>query len=212
MKKGTWLLAVLFVAVVAIGAKLFLAPCQRTAGAAQLRPAELVIQNIMMRKSVRNYTAEPIAKDALERLVRAGMAAPTAGNKQPWKFVVIDQRALLDALAGKLPYAKMLARAPAAIAVCGDMTKTFPDKPDDEYWIQDCSAASENILLAAEALGLGAVWTGVYPVSDRVAAVQEILHLDKKLVPLNVIAVGHPAGGEPPKDKWKPENLLWNRQ
>lgn len=163
---------------------------------------------IHQRKSVRNYTDKQVSKDQLEEMVRAGMAAPTAVNKQPWAFIAIDDRATLDKLSEGLPYAKMLENASAAIVVCGDLSKALKGW-EQEFWIQDCSAATQNVLLAAEALGLGAVWTAAYPAEDRMQIVTDILNLPEHIVPLNVIPIGYPKGVEKPKDKWKPENLHW---
>jgi len=168
------------------------------------------IEIIHKRTSVRDYTERKVTRDQLETLVRAGMAAPTAMNKQPWLFVAIDDKEVLNSLGAVLPYGKMLLKSTAAIVVCGDMNKVL-DGHGKEMWIQDCSAASENILLAATDLGLGAVWTGVYPAEDRVSAVKKVLNLPANLIPLNVIPVGYPAGDTTPKDKWKAENLHWNK-
>lgn len=170
---------------------------------------EQFISTILNRKSVRSFTGEPLRQDDIELLLRAGMAAPSAHNLQPWRFVVATDRHILNSLAEKLPYAKMLFEAPAAIIVCGNLTKTEGSPKD--YWVQDCSAASENILLAAEALGLGAVWTGVYPRAERVDTVRDILNLPTEIVPLNVIPIGIPKGKHQPKDKFKSENIQWNR-
>jgi nitroreductase len=167
-----------------------------------------VLKIIHQRKSVRNYTDKKVSREQLETLVRAGMAAPTAANKQPWAFIAIDDRNTLDKLAAELPHAKMLKQAQSAIVVCGDLTKTL-EGAAQAFWVQDCSAATENILLAAEAMGLGAVWTGVYPDDGRVKAVSTLLNLPKQIIPLNVIPVGYPVGVDKPKDKWKPENLHW---
>lgn len=169
-----------------------------------------VLDNIFRRSSVRSYTTQTVEAAKVELLLRAAMAAPTAVNKQPWAFVVIDRRGLLDSLAEALPYAKMLRQAPLAIVVCGDTTKALLE-PDQAYWVQDCSAATENLLLAAEALGLGAVWTGVFPRPDRVAEVRGVLDLPSHLVPLNVIPIGYPAVAPKPKDKWNPTNIFYNR-
>ncbi|MCD4785095.1 MAG: nitroreductase family protein [Candidatus Eremiobacteraeota bacterium] len=168
------------------------------------------IEVIMKRKSVRKYTDEKVSEETLEKIVRAGMAAPTAANKQPWSFIIITDRETLDKLAEKMPYSKMLFKAPAAIVVCGVPKWGLPDREND-FWIQDCSAASENILLAVESLGLGAVWTGAYPIEQRVKDVRNILGIPKDVVPLNVIAIGHPTGVEKPKDKWKPERVHRNK-
>ena len=168
------------------------------------------IEVIHQRTSIRNYTERKVSKEQLETLVRAGMAAPTAMNKQPWLFVAIDDKELLNSLGTALPFGKMLLKSTAAIVVCGDMNKAA-EGDAKEYWVQDCSAASENILLAATDLGLGAVWTGVYPSEDRVAKVKEVLKLPANLIPLNVIPIGYPLGDTAPKDKWKQENMHWNK-
>ncbi len=161
------------------------------------------------RKSVRNFTGEAVDSLLLIDIVKAGMAAPSARNLQPWAFVVVTERDLLDALGEALPYAKMLDKAGAAIVVCGDMNKSATHTKTD-YWVQDCSAATQNILLAIEALGLGAVWTATFPYDERITPVIEILNLPQNLIPLNVIPIGHPTGVDKPKDKWKPENMHWN--
>ena len=163
---------------------------------------------IHQRKSVRKYTDQLVMTEQLETLAKAGMAAPTAMNRQPWVMVAITDRNVLDKLAKQLPYGKMLAQAPAAIAICGNMNKAL-EKAGRAFWVQDCSAATENVLLAAEAMGLGAVWIGVYPIEAHVKGVSETLNLPAHLVPLNVISIGYPTGVEKPKNKWKPENLLW---
>lgn len=128
------------------------------------------------------------------------MAAPSAANKQPWEFIVIKDRVLLDKIAEKMPYGKFLKFAPLAIIVAGNMDRTLPDIEKD-FWVQDVSAASQNLLLAAESMGLGAVWTGVYPVKDRVDTLSKILALPENIIPLNVIIIGYPTGIDKPKDK-----------
>ncbi|MDA3943254.1 MAG: nitroreductase family protein [Bacteroidetes bacterium] len=160
------------------------------------------------RKSVRHFTDQAVSKEQIETLLKAGMAAPTAANRQPWKFYVVTNAKTLNLLAEQLPYAKMLSQVQAAIVVCGDMDKAGNLK-EQGYWAQDCAAASENILLAAESLGLGAVWTAAYPYEDRIKAVTQALDLPENHVPLNVIPVGYPTGEDLPKDKWKPENVVW---
>jgi nitroreductase len=168
-----------------------------------------VISIIHQRKSVRSYTKSSVSRESLSELVKAGMAAPSAGNKQPWVFIVVDDRNILDALGVGLPYAKMLKQAPAAIVVCGDLHKAYTGW-EQSFWVQDCSAAAENILLAAEAMGFGAVWTGIYPAKDRDSLVRKILNLPGHIIPLNIIPIGHPMGIEKQKNKWNKENLIWN--
>ncbi len=170
------------------------------------RDAQAAISNIMTRTSIRQYTNEPVTKADIETMLRAGMAAPTAVNKQPWHFVAVTDKAKLAELAGRR---NMIKQAGVAIVVCGNMDKALQG-PAQAFWVQDCSAATENILLAANALGLGAVWTGCYPMDDRVAEVSKVLKLPETIVPLCVIAIGHPAEQPTPKDKWKPENVSYN--
>lgn len=167
-------------------------------------------ENIMTRTSVRNYESDrTVGRDTVEMLLKAAMAAPTAVNKQPWAFVVLDTRESLDSLAEVLPYAKMLNHAPLAFAVCGDMSLAIEGEGRD-FWIEDVSAATENLLLAAHALGLGAVWTGVFPSSERVKSVSERLGLPDNIIPLAVVVVGYPDGEHKPKDKWDPAKVHYN--
>jgi nitroreductase len=143
-----------------------------------------------------------IPKESLDAIVKAAFAAPSAVNFQPWHFVVIDKREILDALADGLPYAKMLYKASAAIIVCGD------SHVSELYWEVDCAAATQNILLSVEALGLGAVWTAVYPQKERVSFVQKLLNIP--IIPLNVIPIGYPAGTNKPKNKYNPQKVHIN--
>jgi len=168
------------------------------------------LDTIHSRKSVRNYTQEGVDKDTLQVLVKAGMAAPSAMDKRPWSFVVVTKKDVLAKLADTLAYGQMLKSAAAAIVVCGRLDKSLPNV-EEGFWVQDCSAATENILLAAESLGLGAVWLGVYPSGQRVAGVRNVLSIPDQVVPLNVISIGHPTGVEKPKDKFDPSNMHWDK-
>lgn len=170
---------------------------------------QAVLDNIATRTSIRDYEARPVEKEKIEKMLRAAMAAPTAMNKQPWHFVVVDQRNVLDALAGANPYAKMLKKAPLAIVVCGNTDKMIEGGGRD-FWIQDASAATENLLLAAHAMGLGAVWTGAYPSEERCISISKVLSLSDNLIPLNMIVVGYPAEHPQPKQKFKEENISYN--
>jgi nitroreductase len=145
------------------------------------------VRTIFARRSIRKYTDEPVGEEDVKTLLEAAMAAPSASNRKPWQFVVVTKRQTLDALAEAHPHGKMLFEATLCISVCGDLTEM------ERYWVQDCSAATENLLLAATALGLGAVWLGVYPKEDRVAAVRGILDLPETITPLNLVSIGHPA-------------------
>jgi nitroreductase len=161
------------------------------------------------RKSVRHFTGKSVSRDDLITIVKAGMAAPTAVNMQPWSFVIVTDRPSLDILAQALPYAKMLDKAGAAIIVCAIAEKAFQGKA--EIAIIDSSCASENILLAVESLGLGAVWTGVYPDKERMDAVRKEFNIPEGVIPLNVIPIGYPTNEDKPKDKFKQENIHWEK-
>lgn len=174
-----------------------------------LNKADAVIENIMTRTSIRQFTDQPIAKDTLDLLVKAGMAAPSAVNAQPWAFVVVTDRAVMDSLNAVKPYFN-LKTATAAIVVCGDLQKAMEGDGRD-YWVQDCSAVTENILLAAHGLGLGAVWCGVYPIQQTVEGVSKTLNLPETIIPLDVVTLGYPAENPEPKDKWKPELIHYNQ-
>ena len=176
------------------------------------------IDTIMSRKSVRTYTDQALTDDQIETLLRAAMAAPTGMNAQPWRFVVVRDQAVKDELAG--PRGGMVSQAPCVIVVCGETTMSRPPfgqqggEPvamENPLWPEDCAAATENLLLAAEAIGLGAVWTGCYPLPDRQPAVKAALGLPDNVEPFAVVPVGYPAGDDQPKDKWKPENIHYDR-
>jgi nitroreductase len=165
------------------------------------------LNTIYSRRSVRSFTGDAVSRESLTKILMAAMAAPSAVNIQPWSFVVVTKRETLDELCDKLPYAKMLNKAGAAIVVCG-----IPDKDEvfsKDYWVMDCSAASENILLACHALGLGAVWTAVYVDNERVANVRKILHIPENIIPLNVIPIGVPKEKGKALDKFKEGNIHW---
>lgn len=166
--------------------------------------------SILSRVSVRRYADKTVTPEQVSAILHAGMSAPTGVNKQPWEFVVIDDPELLGQLAEALPYAKMTAHAPVAIVVCGNKDR-FLDGVDDVLWEQDLSAASENILLAAHAIGLGGVWTCIYPHEERMAPVRTILNLPDNLIPFNLIPIGYPEKEHAPMDKWHPERVHQNR-
>ena len=168
-------------------------------------------RNILTRVSVRKFNDEPVTDEQITAILHAAMSAPSGVNKQPWEFIVVNDRALLTQLADALPYAKMTVRAPLAIAVCGNKERMLTGD-DDNLWEQDCAAASENILLAANALCLGGVWTCLYPHADRMDAVRRMLNLGDTLVPFNLIPIGHPDAAHAPMNKWHPDRIHLNRQ
>ena len=185
--------------------------CNQSVDKNELKPnkRDIILENIHSRKSVRNFIeGKTIPKEDMEILMKAAMAAPTAVNLQPWHFVIIDNRTGLDSLSKGLPYAKMLTKASAAIIVCGDSSIKAGDMT---FWELDCSLASANILLAAEAMGLGAVWTAVYPSPKNIEFVKQYLQLPDNIIPLNVIPIGYPTGDDKAKDKYKTEKVHYNK-
>jgi nitroreductase len=170
----------------------------------------IILENIYNRKSVRNYTGEQVSKACLLTLMKAGMAAPSARNRQPLAFVAITERKILDAMGEGLPYTKMLFKAGAAIVVCGDKKVDLQQGAND-LWYQDAAAATENILLTAEAMELGAVWSALYPYPERENHVRKLLRLPVEVTPFSIIPIGHPSGIDQPKDKFKPEKIHWEK-
>jgi len=147
-----------------------------------------LMEAILTRRSIRKFKNKPIQNEILDKLLRAAMQAPSAGNRQPWHFVIITERGKLDKISDFHPYSKMLKEAPLAILICA---KVETDKYCD-YWVQDCSAATQNLLLAAHALGLGGVWLGIYPIQERVSGIKDLLSLPPDIVPLSLNAIGYP--------------------
>jgi nitroreductase len=156
------------------------------------------MEALLTRRSVRSYRDQPVSEGQIETLLRAAMAAPSAGNERPWHFVVVRDRAVLGAIPRVHPYAKMAADAPLAIVVCGD---TSLEKYEG-FWVQDCAAATENLLLAAHATGLGAVWCGVHPSEERVKGVRKLVSIPESVVPLAIVVLGIPGEEKPPSDRF----------
>ncbi len=168
-----------------------------------------VFHNIMTRTSTRKFQQRPVEQEKVMALLRAGMVAPTARDLRPWHFVVLNDTAAIHHYAkGMKRHGEQIAQTPLIIYACGDTTRMMQGQGRD-FWIQDVSCASENILLAAHALGLGAVWTSVYPEMRKVKGVAEALHLPGNLVPLNCILIGYPDEALQPKDKWDEGNITW---
>lgn len=163
-----------------------------------------VIENILSRKSVRDFIGKKVENEKITILLKAGMAAPSGRDLRPWELIVIQNRSTLDSMAAELPYAKMLNKAPMAIIVCGDSIRS-------SYWYLYCSAVSENILLAAESLELGAVWTAAYPYEDRINTVRKYTNIPENIIPLCVIPIGYPNGSQSPKNKFDEKKIHYEK-
>ena len=178
-------------------------------GQAVASKKESVLSVIHSRKSVRKYTDQPVSQEDLITIMKAGMAAPTGHDTRPWKFVAITDRSIMLELRKELQWATGLDGSPAAIVVCGDMKKV--NKLNPEFWITDTSAATQNMLLAIEAMGLGGVWCTLYPGQERMDHTRKILNLPDHIMPLCVIPIGYPTGLEKPKQKFNPKNIHWEK-
>ncbi|GAA0075889.1 nitroreductase family protein [Clostridium sp. CTA-5] len=162
---------------------------------------------ILNRKSIRKYKDIHVNDEIIEELLKAGMAAPSAGNEQPWEFIVLRDKEIMRKITEVHPYSRMLLNADVAIVVCGDESK----EKFKGFWVQDCSAATENILLAAEDKGLGAVWLGVYPIADRVDPIKEFLNLPDNIIPLSIIPVGYPDEQREAVDRFNKSRVHYDR-
>jgi nitroreductase len=162
---------------------------------------------ILSRRSIRKYTSESITEATLQELLEAAMSAPSAGNEQPWHFVVISDRQVLDEIPKVHPYSQMLREASLAILICGD--KTLEKYPG--FWVQDCAAAAENLLIAVQAKGLGAVWLGIYPVEERVIALRKLLSIPEHVIPFSLIPVGHPGEKKPRSHRYDSTRIHRNQ-
>jgi nitroreductase len=165
------------------------------------------MKEIFERRSIRKYTVKDVSDESIEELLKAAMAAPSAGNQQPWDFIVVRDRMVLNEIPKFHQYAQMLKEAPVAIVVCGVLER----EKHKGYWTQDCAAAIENILIEAQFLGLGAVWLGVYPREDRVAGLKKLLDIPESVIPIAVISIGHPAESKEASQRYDEKKIHLNK-
>ena len=162
---------------------------------------------ILKRRSIRTYKNKEIPKKALEKILKAAMYAPSAHNEQPWHFIVLEQKDLLKKMASICPYAKMAENAPLGIIVCADMNliKT------ENFWPQDCAAATMNLLLSAEEHQIGSVWTAVYPKTDIITGIKDLFDLPNEIIPFSFVLFGYPdKQSQMPEDRYKLERIHMN--
>jgi len=164
------------------------------------------MNSIYKRRSIRKFLPDPISDQKLMEFVKAGMNAPSAGNQQPWKFLIITERQILNKIAELHPYGKMLKEAPSAILVCGDLLL----ETHKGYWMVDCAAATQNILLEIVNHSFGACWLGVYPRPERMKSLSEMFELPQNIVPFSLIAVGKPNEIKEDKNIFELERIKFN--
>lgn len=203
MKTSSVVIIVLAIAVVALCVRVIFF----SDGGKADEPVSTTIDDIMSRTSIRAYQDTPVDEQTVEILLKAAMAAPTARNDQPWRFVVVTDKEILASLPEAFGTLRAAADAPLAIIVCGEVGQ---GAEASDWWVQDASAATQNLLLAAHSLDLGAVWCGIYPRADRVDFIREKLQLPGNIVPLNVVPIGYPDEAPAPKNKWHPEYIHYN--
>lgn len=162
---------------------------------------------LMTRRSIRRYTDRPVDEQAIDALLRAAMQAPSAVDCRPWQFVQIDNKALLESLGGQLEGCDMLKSATAGMLICAEPAREIAPG----FWPQDCSCAAHNIQLMAHAMGIGAVWVGLYPMEERMAPVREACGIPEEAVPFALIALGYPDEDPGPEDRYDPERIHRNR-
>jgi len=162
-----------------------------------------ILNFIINRRSIRKYTGKAISDEILMDLLKAGMYAPSASNKQPWHFIIVKNKEMLLRISEVHPYASMLKEAAAAIVVCGD--DRLSNTP--AYWPVDCAAATQNILLAAHSFDLGGVWLGVYPREERNKVIGELFDLPVNIKVFSIISLGYPAEKKPLPDRFKKERI-----
>ncbi|MCX7694449.1 MAG: nitroreductase family protein [Caloramator sp.] len=165
------------------------------------------MDEIFKRRSIRKYQSKPVEKEKIDELLHAAMAAPSAGNEQPWHYIVIDDRNILNNIANTHPHAAMLREAPVAILVCADLTK----EKYEGFWVQDLSASTQNILLEAVSLGLGTVWIGVYPNETRVNEIVKMFGLPSNIIPFSIVAVGYPDEYKDEADRYDANRVHYNK-
>jgi len=160
------------------------------------------LEAILTRRSVRKYTEKPVSDETVRKLLEAAMAAPSAHNRQPWHFIVVRDRATLSKIPGYHQYSKMLETAALAIVVCGDNKVQETD-----FWIEDCSAATENMLIAANAMGLGAVWLGVHPSKQLMEDTRKLFGIPDHVNPLCIVSLGYALEQKPPRQNYNAERI-----
>lgn len=186
---------------------LFLGSCNQSSdkNADVIDVKNQTLESILNRTSIREYTDKEISPEQITDLLKAGMAAPSSKDRRPWHFIVISDKKTMQDLGSRLKNAAILKDANKAIVVCGDSILS------DNCWFLDCSAATQNILLAAQSMGIGAVWTAAYPYDDRIAVINDVFKLPENIKPLAIIPLGYPKGENNAKDKFDETRIHFDK-
>ncbi|MGL5682714.1 MAG: nitroreductase family protein [Marinifilaceae bacterium] len=199
---------ILLKAILALALLALLLKCSNTD---MKKDSPTTMEIIEARKCVRSYADTQVSKEDVNTLLKAAMCAPSARNIQPWEFIVVTDRAILDTLGAQLKTGRYIAQVNVAIIVAANKEVANAGAAAPGSWVMDCSAATQNILLAAQSLGLSTSWVGIYPYADRMETVQNILNLPDYITPLNVIPIGYGNGNEQPKVKWNEQKIHYNK-
>ena len=167
---------------------------------------QVTMDPVLSRRSIRKYTEQQVSDDCLHLLLKAAMAAPSADDERPWHFVVIQNQDVRTNIAEIHPHAYMAIKAPMAILICGDETL----QKNQGFWVQDCAAATENILIEAQHLGLGAVWLGIYPIEGRVQGYRKLLKIPELINPFALVAIGYPAEYKTPAERYEKSRIHYD--
>ena len=165
------------------------------------------IEAILSRRSIRKYSNKPINSDIIKQLLETAFSAPSASDRRPWHFIIIDDREILDAIPKFHPYSNMLKNAKTAILACGDLHL----EESEGYLSVNCSAATENILLAAHAIGLGACWLGIYPRKERINGIKKLIKLPEHIIPISLISLGYPAEYKTKEERYDENRVHYNK-
>jgi len=165
-----------------------------------------IMESILTRRSIRDYTNILVPEDLIIKIIKAGMYAPSAGNQRAWQFIVINDRNILDKIPEIHPYSQMLKKSNVAILVCGDKSL----QKHQDFWAQDCSAATQNMLLAIHSLGLGGVWLGIYNIIERVEGIKKLLNLPEYITPFSLIPIGYPKDSVENTERFDKEKIHYN--
>jgi len=165
------------------------------------------IEAILTRRSIRKYNNKEVSKELINIILKCGMYAPSSYNQQLWEFIIIDKREILDKIPEIHPNSNMIREVNIAILVCGNLN----EKINQSYWTQDCSAATQNLLISAASLGLGSIWLGIYPREDRIIGLKKLLNLPEHIIPFSLVPIGYSEEINEDPERFNPDKIHYNK-